>query len=261
MLNDPKNAKLKKLAYQKMEEILKSGVNCVRLNFSHGSYEEQTLRIKIAREVAAKLKKNISIMLDTKGPEIRLGKFKEDSPMVKMGSKVTIYTKKEIIGDENQFFATDSTGTYNMANDVKAGGTILVNDGKLVLKIVKVEAAKGLIHTIAENSGVVGEKKRINLPNAEYSMPFMSNKDKKDVQFAVDNNLDYIAASFVNSKENVNEIRAILKKNKNTHIQIISKIETTHAIHNLDEIIEASDGIMVARGDLALEIPYFDVPY
>lgn len=261
MLNDPKNAKLKKLAYQKMEDIIKSGVNCVRLNFSHGSYEEQSLRIKIAREVAKKLKRNISIMLDTKGPEIRLGKFEKDTQTVQMGSKVTVYTKKNIIGNTKQFFATDSTGTYNMANDVKAGGVILVNDGKLQLKINKVDAKQGLIYTTALNTGVVGEKKRINLPDTMYSMPFMSAKDKKDVQFAIDNNLDYIAASFVNSKENVNEIKAILKKNKNTHIQVISKIETTHAIKNLDEIIKASDGIMVARGDLALEIPYYDVPY
>ncbi|MDE6476704.1 MAG: pyruvate kinase [Mycoplasmoidaceae bacterium] len=261
MLNDPKNAASKKLAYQTMEEIIKSGVNCVRLNFSHGSYEEQSLRIKIAREVANKLKKNISIMLDTKGPEIRLGKFKKDTQTVEMGSKVIIYTKKNIVGDTKQFFATDSTGKYNMANDVKVGGIILVNDGKLQLKIDKVNAKQGLIYATALNSGVVGEKKRINLPDTMYTMPFMSEKDKKDVQFAIDNNLDYIAASFVNSKENVNEIRAILKKNKNNHIQIISKIETTHAIKNIDEIIKASDGIMVARGDLALEIPYYDVPY
>lgn len=261
MLNDPKNADLKKLAYQRMEEIMKAGVNCVRLNFSHGSHEEQTLRIKIAREVAKKLKKNISIMLDTKGPEIRVGQIADDVQTIEMNSKVVVHTINPIVGTNKKFFVTDSTGTYNMANDVKVGGIILVNDGKLQLKIDKVDAKKGLIYCTALNKSNISEKKRINLPNTMYSMPFLSEKDKRDVQFAIDNNLDYIAASFVNSKENVEEIRKILKANNNKHIQIISKIETTHAIKNLDEIIEASDGIMVARGDLGLEIPYYDVPY
>ncbi len=261
MLNNPKNAKSRELAYQRMEDIIKSGVNCVRLNFSHGSHEEQIMRIKIAREVAKKLKRNISIMLDTKGPEIRLGKFESDFVTIQQGDKLIIHTTKEIVGNSKEFYATDSTGKYNMANDVKVGGLILINDGKFQVRVNKVNKKDGLIYCTALNKADISEKKRINLPNATYSMPFMSEKDKKDVQFACDHNLDYIAASFANSKENVEEIRAILKKNKNTHIQIISKIETTHAINNIDQIIDASDGIMVARGDLGLEIPYYDVPY
>lgn len=261
MLNNPKNAKSRELAYQRMEDIIKSGVNCVRLNFSHGSHEEQIMRIKIAREVAKKLKRNISIMLDTKGPEIRLGKFESDFVTIQQGDKLIIHTTKEIVGNNKEFYVTDSTGKYNMANDVKVGGLILINDGKFQVKVNKVNKKDGLIYCTALNKADISEKKRINLPNATYSMPFMSEKDKKDVQFACDHNLDYIAASFANSKENVEEIRAILKKNKNTHIQIISKIETTHAINNIDQIIDASDGIMVARGDLGLEIPYYDVPY
>ncbi len=261
MLNNPKNAASKKLAYQRMEEIIKSGVNCVRLNFSHGTHEEQIMRITIAREVAKKLKRNISIMLDTKGPEIRVGKIENDVQTIEMGAKVVIHTTTPIVGNNKEFYVIDSTGKYNMANDVKVGGLILVNDGKFQLRVDKVNASSGLIYCTALNKADISEKRRINLPNATYSMPFMSEKDRADVQFACDHNLDYIAASFANSKENVEEIRKILKKNKNKHIQIISKIETTHAINNIDEIIEASDGIMVARGDLGLEIPYYDVPY
>jgi pyruvate kinase len=261
MLSDPKNKDMVTLAYAKMQQIIEAGVNCVRLNFSHGTYEEQLVRIKIAREVAAKLKRNVSVMLDTKGPEIRLGKIKDGPAPIKMGSEVTIYTLKEIEGDSNQFYVTDSSGTYNMANDVHDGGIILVDDGKLQLKIKSIDVAQGIIKTIALNNHSVNDKKRINLPNTEYTMPFMSDKDRQDILFGIQNNVDYIAASFVNSAANVQEIREFLDANGGSNIQIISKIESTHAIQNIDQILDATNGVMVARGDLALEIPYYDVPY
>jgi pyruvate kinase len=249
------------LAYQRMEGIIKAGVTCVRLNFSHGSYEEQQIRINIARDVAKKLNRNISVMLDTKGPEIRVGQIKEGPLPITKDTVVTIYTKEQIVGDSTKFFVTDSTGTYNMAKDVKVGGTILVDDGKLQLKITEVDVDKGFIKTIALNNHSINDKKRINLPNTEYSMPFMSQKDRDDILFGIKNNVDYIAASFVNSKENVKEIRDFLDANGGSQIQIVSKIESTHAIRNIDEILEATNGVMVARGDLALEIPFYDVPY
>jgi pyruvate kinase len=250
-----------KLAYQRMEGIIKAGVTCVRLNFSHGSHEEQQVRINIAREVAKKLNRNISVMLDTKGPEIRVGQIKDGPLPINKDSKVTIYTKEQIVGDSNKFFVTDSTGTYNMAKDVKVDGVILVDDGKLQLKITAIDVDKGVIETIALNNHSINDKKRINLPNTEYSMPFMSKKDRDDILFGIKNNVDYIAASFVNSKENVKEIRDFLDANGGNQIQIISKIESTHAIRNIDEILDATNGVMVARGDLALEIPFYDVPY
>jgi pyruvate kinase len=250
-----------RLAYERMEGILKAGVTCVRLNFSHGLYEEQQVRINIAREVSKKLNRNISIMLDTKGPEIRLGQIKDGPVPVSKNSLITIYTKEQIIGDSTKFFVTDSTGTYNMAKDVKVGGIILVDDGKLQLKITEINVDQGLIKTIALNDHSINDKKRINLPNTEYSMPFMSQKDRDDILFGIKNNVDYIAASFVNSKENVQEIRNFLDANGGSQIQIISKIESTHAIRNIDEILDATNGVMVARGDLALEIPFYDVPY
>ncbi|GHU47147.1 hypothetical protein FACS1894218_0970 [Bacilli bacterium] len=261
MFNDPNNKELVQLAYERMEGIIKAGVTCVRLNFSHGSYEEHQIRINIAREVAKKVSRNISVMLDTKGPEIRLGQIKDGPSPVAKDSSVTIYTLKNIVGDGSKFFVTDSTGTYNMAKDVKVGGIILVDDGKLQLRINNVDVAKGIINTTALNAHHVNDKKRINLPNTEYSMPFLSQKDKDDILFGIKNKVDYVAASFVNSKENVNEIRKFLDDNGGDKIQIISKIESTHAIHNIDEILEVTNGVMIARGDLALEIPFYDVPY
>jgi pyruvate kinase len=260
-LKKSENADMVSLAYERMQNILKAGVNCVRLNFSHGSHEEQQVRINIARDVAKKMNRHISIMLDTKGPEIRVGQIRNGPIAINKDSNITIYTKEQIIGDANKFFVTDSTGTYNMAKDVKVGGTILVDDGKLQLKISEVNVVQGYIKTIALNSHFINDKKRINLPNTEYSMPFMSQKDREDILFGIKNNVDYVAASFVNSKENVQEIRNFLDANGGNQIQIVSKIESTHAIRNIDEILEATNGVMVARGDLALEIPFYDVPY
>jgi pyruvate kinase len=260
-LENPQNKAMIDLAYQRMEGIIKAGVTCVRLNFSHGTYEEQQVRIKIVRDVAKKLNRNISVMLDTKGPEIRVGKIKDGPLSVLKDSSITVYTKKDILGDSAAFSVSDSTGTYNMAKDVKIGGIILVDDGKLQLRVNEVDEIAGVIKTTVLNNHTINDKKRINLPNTEYSMPFMSSKDQNDILFGIKNNVDYIAASFVNSKENVHEIRDFLDKNGGAQIQIISKIESTHAIHNIDEILDATNGVMVARGDLALEIPFYDVPY
>lgn len=259
--NDPTNADVKKLAYEKMEGVIMSGVTCCRLNFSHGSYDEHQIRIDLAREIAKKTKRNISIMLDTKGPEIRVGKIDNGPVPIKKNSEVVIYTTTDIVGNANKFSVSDSTNTYNMANDVSDDDIVLVDDGKLQLKISSVDAKKGIIKTIALNDHYINDKKRINLPGVEYSIPFLSKKDKEDILYGIKNKVDYIAASFVNSAKNVNEIRDFLKENHGEFIQIISKIESTNAIKNIDEILAASDGIMVARGDLALEIPYYDVPY
>lgn len=259
--NDPKNAALRSQAYKNVEDIIQSGVTCVRLNFSHGDYEEQLIRIQIVREVAKKLNRNIAIMLDTKGPEIRVNKLESDKVEIKASSIVKIHTIDNIVGNAEYFSVSDSTGKYNMANDVKKGSIILVDDGKLELIVTEVDTTKGIITTKASNTHSICAKKRINLPGSSYSLPFLSEKDKKDIIFACENNLDYIASSFTNSAADVKAIREILIDHKKPNIQIISKIETGNGIANLDEIIEASDGIMVARGDLALEIPYYEVPY
>lgn len=261
-LKDPKNTKLVKDAYTKIEQAIVNGVNCFRMNFSHGEYEEHLTKMKIIRDVASKLNKNVALMLDTKGPEIRCGKFKQAiQSLIKAGTKVIIHTIKKIIGTAKEFSVSDSSENYNMANDVKINSRILVDDGKLELVVKKVDADKGIIECVATNSHAICEKKRINLPGCNYALDFLSQKDIDDISFGCKNNVDYIAASFVNSAQDVKQIREVLIQNHKPNIQIISKIESSNAIKNLDEIIEASDGIMVARGDLALEIPYYDVPY
>jgi pyruvate kinase len=250
-------AKAKKMC----EEIIIAGSNVARFNFSHGSVEEHTIRIELLREASKKLNVPYSFLLDTKGPEIRVCKFPDDGILYEKGSKITIYTLKKNIGTKQSFCVYDATGKYNMAKDVKVGNKILVEDGKLILVVDKVNVKDGIIIATALNNHVVKTNKRINLPGATYTMPFVSAKDKQDVILACKLNLDYVAPSFVNNAKNVQEIRNILNKNGGKNIKIISKIESTEGIKNLDEIIKVSDGIMVARGDLGIEIPYYEVPY
>lgn len=260
-LND-KNKQLAVIkAYQTMEALINNGADVLRLNFSHGSYEENLVRIKIARDVAEKNHHPISIMLDTKGPEIRVGKLKNRELTINIGDIITIYTKKNIVGTNNSFSVSDYSKKYNMAKDLKNGDIILVDDGKLSLLVQSINALKGIVKTIAKNSHLLLENKRINLPNVEYSIPFLSSKDINDIKFAIENKIEYISASFVNSKKDVQEIKKILLENKANNIQIISKIESAQSIKNINEIIEISDGIMIARGDLGLEISYDDIPY
>lgn len=260
-LDDPKNAQLKKLAYEKMETIIKNGVTVIRLNFSHGNHDEQLVRIKVAREVAMKLGVPISIMLDTQGPEIRIGEICEEGCKINQGDVVSIYTAKKIVGKNQSFSATDASGQYDMINDLKIGSKVLVDDGKLSLVVKKLHVKDHIVECEALNSHTVVSHKRINLPGANYSIPFLSQKDIKDLKFGIENKVDYVAASFVNNVENIRELRQILDENGGKAIKIISKIESTSAIKNLDGIISESDGVMVARGDLSLEIPYYEVPH
>lgn len=259
--NDPKNKDLKKKAYENIENIIRNGVTTIRLNFSHGSQEEQLIRIKVCREVAEKLQMPISIMLDTQGPEIRVGSIVDEGCKIESNDLVEIYTSKKIVGSKKRFYASDSTGTYNMINDLKIGSVILVDDGKLHLIVKKMDKKNNIITCLAQNTHTITSRKRINLPNANYSIPFLSKKDEADILFGMENKVDYLALSFVNSSNDVKQVRKILKKHNASHIKIISKIESTYAIKNLDSIIDASDGIMVARGDLSLEIPFYEVPH
>ena len=260
-LDNPKKKKNVQRAYNKMREIILNGVTCVRLNLSHGTHEEHAVRIKIARDVAKELDRNIAILIDTKGPEIRIHKLKTPKVDIKENDEIDIYTRKKVLGDKTKFSCSDSSGKYNMANDVKKGSIILVDDGKLQLFVDEVMPELGVIKAVALNTHFIKENKRINLPGCEYSIPFLSDKDILDIEFACKNNADYIAASFTNCAQNVKDIREQLKKHNKLNIQIVAKIETGHGIKCIDEIYDEADGVMVARGDLGLEIPYYDVPY
>lgn len=261
-LEDPDYAEMVQSAYTTTKECLMAGINVARLNFSHGSYQEQLLRLKIIRDVAAELKRPISLMLDTKGPEIRVYTMANAAgERYYVNDRITISTIAKTAGDRAGFSVTDSTGAYNMAKDVKVGDIILVDDGKLSLKTVGVDVEKGLIQAVAMNSHLLKTNKRINLPTSDYSIPFLSEKDVNDIKFAIEHKFNFIAASFVNCAQNVLDIKKILKAHNAEHIKVVAKIETRQGIDHLDEILAVTDAIMIARGDLGLEVPYYEVPY
>lgn len=241
-----------------IKELFNNGMTTIRLNFSHGSYEEHGYRIKAAKKISKALNKPISIILDTKGPEIRLGKFKDNKQEVVKGQTITIYTDNDSYLNK-ECVQGEMTVAYDMSVDLKPGDVILIDDGKLELTVDSVEPQ--IIKATAFNHHIVKTNKRVNLPGIDFSIPFLSEKDEQDILFGCEQGVDYIAASFVNTAENVRQIRAILNKANADNIQIISKIESQVGLDNIDEIIDESDGIMVARGDLGLEIPYYDVPY
>lgn len=241
-----------------IETLFNNGMTTIRLNFSHGDQQEQGNRIVWAKQVMKKIGKPISVMLDTKGPEIRVGKMLEDKQQIVKGSMVTIYTTEADYSNK-VCGSTEMTVSYDMSKDLKAGDAVLVDDGKLHLDVVAV--SPGVVQTKAFNHHLLKTNKRVNLPGVNFSLPFLSNKDVEDITFGVSQGIDYIAASFVNTSDNVKQIRDLLASLNADHVQIIAKIESQIGINNIDEIIAAADGIMVARGDLGLEIPYYDVPY
>lgn len=245
-------------SYELVREMIKSGVTVIRVNFSHGSHEEQRRKMVIARQLSEELNIPISILLDTKGPEIRIGKMRDGGVEVLEGSQIVVLTNQEdyqnTIGDANTI-----TISYQVDKDVQIGDSILIDDGKLNTVVERVEEGRVVIRCI--NSHYLRSNKRVNIPGATLSLPFLSERDIDDVIFGVENDIDYVAASFVNTADDVRQLRALLDKHNATRVQIIAKIESLVGVQNIDEIIEVSDGIMVARGDLGLEVPYQDVPY
>ncbi|WP_322950018.1 pyruvate kinase [Mycoplasmopsis cynos] len=200
----------------------------------------------------------ISLMLDTKGPEIRIGKMKDGKQKVEANTIILIHTTPEKF-QTLEGISTKISVAYDMAKDLEVGNQVLIDDGKL--STVVIEVGKGYVKVKAENTHVLKTNKRVNLPSVDFTLPFLAQKDIDDVLFGIKQGINYVTASFVNTAKNVKELRKLLNDNGGSHIQIISKIESHLGCMNIDEIIEASDGIMVARGDLGLEIPYYDVPY
>lgn len=244
--------------YETMRALVEAGVSTIRANFSHGNPKDHQHKFDIAREISKDLDRPISLMLDTKGPEIRIGKMENDA--VEIPAKKTIKIKTDEHSYKNLVGNADTiTVSYRMDKDVRPGNKILLDDGKLVTVVKEVKEMEITVETV--NGHKLKTNKRINIPGVDFSLPFLGEKDKNDIAWGAKYKVDYIAASFVNSAKNVKEIREILDANGGKHVQIISKIESQFGINNIDEIIEASDGIMIARGDLGLEIPYYDVPY
>ena len=236
-----------------LTSLIENGLNVARMNFSHGSHEEHKGRMDLVKKVREKLNKPVAILLDTKGPEIRTGNFDQPEVLLEEGQKFTI-TMKDVMGTKEM-----CTVSYKgLANDVVAGDTILIDDGLVGLRVNEING-DDILCTV-ENSGIVKNHKGVNVPGVKINLPALTDKDVSDIEFGISQGIDFIAASFVRKVSDVLAIREILERNNATDIQIISKIENQEGVDNLDEIIAVSDGIMVARGDLGVEIPTEEIP-
>ncbi|MCI5775720.1 MAG: pyruvate kinase [Aerococcus sp.] len=236
--------------------LKKAGMNVARFNFSHGSHEEHLQRFKNVHEVEEQLGERIGIMLDTKGPEIRTNDMKDHQPVfLEEGSTVRVYMH-EVEGDATQFSVTYT----ELIDDVEVGSTILVDDGLVELRVTGIDKADDCIITEVANSGIIKDKKGVNVPGVSINLPGITEKDADDIRFGLEQGIDYIAASFVRKAEDVMEIRKILEETGHLDVKILPKIESQEGVDNLDTILTASDGMMVARGDLGVEVPAEMVP-
>jgi pyruvate kinase len=238
---------------EKLTQLMEAGMNVARLNFSHGSHEEHAARITNIREAAKQTGKTIAILLDTKGPEIRTHDFENGQAELKTGQEVII-SMEQVLGTAEKF-SVSYTGLYD---DVDTGSRILIDDGLIELEVIG--KANGEIRTKVLNSGLVKNKKGVNVPNVSIKLPGITEKDVQDILFGVEQGVDFIAASFVRKASDVLEIRELIEEKGAKHIQIIPKIENQEGIDNIDAILEVSNGLMVARGDLGVEIPPEEVP-
>ncbi len=236
-----------------LEKLMLAGMNVARFNFSHGDHEEQLGRLTKLRETREKLGLPVAALLDTKGPEIRLREFAEGKVMLEAGQTFTL-TTEEVVGDENRV----SISYKDLPKDVSVGTHILIDDGLIAMTVKEVTDTDIICEVI--NGGKVSNKKGVNVPNVELSMDYISPKDYKDIVFAVKEDFDFIAASFVRTAADVKQLRDILHEHGGDQIKIIAKIENNQGIQNIDQIIDAADGIMVARGDMGVEIPIEEVP-
>jgi pyruvate kinase len=238
-----------------LKALIENGMDIARFNFSHGDHEEQKARFDMLKELRAETKKPIAILLDTKGPEIRTGLLKNGGKVTLTEGSEFVLTSEEIEGDETRVYQTYS----QLAKDVKPGNRILIDDGLIELEVTEIRGKDIACRVL--NGGELGQRKGINVPNVSVKLPAITKKDKDDIIFGIQQGIDFIAASFVRSADAIREIREILKEHNAEHVDIIAKIENSEGIENIDRIISAADGIMVARGDMGVEIPAYDVPY
>lgn len=235
-------------------QLVIHGLNVARLNFSHGTHDEHQQRIDVVKEVRREMKIPIAILLDTKGPEIRTGKFSQPEVLLEDNQRFTI-TTRNVLGDN-----TISSISYDgLPRDVVPGNIILIDDGLVAMEVLSIHNETDILCKVL-NGGIIKDHKGVNVPNVSINLPAITQKDRSDIEFGIRNGIDFIAASFVRKAGDVLAIREILEANGAGYIQIISKIENQQGMDNLDEIIEASDGIMVARGDLGVEIPTEEIP-
>jgi pyruvate kinase len=237
-----------------MSKLIEAGMSASRHNFSHGNHEEHKERMNLVKSLREKHGKHIAIILDTKGPEIRTGNFGDSSAELEEGATFTVYCGEEVTGNKEKC----SISYSDLYKDVKKGDRILIDDGLVELEVASVEGNK--IHCLVKNSGIVSNHKGVNVPGVRVALPSMTGKDVEDLIFGCQMEVDIIAASFIRKASDVLAIRKVLESNGGADIQIFSKIENQEGVINIDEIIRFSDGIMVARGDMGVEIPIEEVP-
>lgn len=239
---------------EKIEKLIEGGMDCARLNFSHGTHEEQLVRLERVRRVAKSLNKELPILLDTKGPEIRIRLFKDGFVDIVKGQEFTLSSDYNLEGNNK---IVGLTYPY-LAKNVKVNDKILIDDGKVALTVTKIDNNDVVCEVL--NGGRLSNRKSINIPNVIVKMDYLSKSDKEDILFGIKNKVDFIAASFVRSKSDVVDLKNFLHENGGDFIKIISKIENIQGIENLDEIITVTDGIMVARGDMGVEVSFELLP-
>ena len=239
------------------EETLKkmclAGMNVARLNFSHGTHEEQQKKIDLIKKVRTELNLPIAVLLDTKGPEYRIRTFKDGKVHVNAGDKFT-FTVDEVEGDEKRV----SVNYKGLVKDLSVGDKILVNNGLVVFEVEELKGSNA--NCVCLVGGDLSNRKSMSFPNKVMTGPFLSDADKKDLLFGIQNGVDFVAASFVSNKQNVLDMRAFLDENGGADIEIIAKIENQSGVDNAEEILEACGGLMVARGDLGVEVPFVELP-
>lgn len=238
---------------ESIRELIKAGANCFRLNFSHGDHQEHLQRIIRIKKIREELSVSTPILMDTKGPEIRIGNFKNGFVEIKRGQTFNFYNDIAILGDNNGVAITHNF-LYKL---VQKGLTLFLDDGNLPFEIVNINGT--VIETIARVDGKLSNKKSINIPDFDTKLDYLSDQDKKDIKFALEHGVDFIAASFARDKQDIKNLKSYIKELKGK-VKLISKIENFQGIENIDKIIDISDGIMVARGDLGIEIPFEEIP-
>ncbi|MCD2492018.1 pyruvate kinase [Lacrimispora sp. NSJ-141] len=236
-----------------IRSLISNGMDCARFNFSHGSHEEQKTRMDRVKRVSAELGRPVALLLDTKGPEIRLQNFEEGSVVLQPGQAFTLSTSDEP-GTEEGVGLT----FCGLASCVSIGTRILIDDGKIAMFVEKIDGTSVICRVI--NGGKISNHKSINIPNLDIPMPYINEADRSDILFGISQDVDFVAASFTRTADDIRKLRKLLDDNGGKRIQIIAKIENTQGIENLDEILTLSDGVMVARGDLGVEIPFRELP-
>ena len=241
-----------------LRELIKSGMDCARFNFSHGTHEDHKKRYEQVERIRNELRLPIPAILDTKGPEVRIKSFKDDKPVeLKTGSEYTL-TTEDVIGDEKRA----AINYPNLASDIETGVTILIDDGLLELKVTEIDRKESGddIRCKVIHGGILKPNKSCNFPGIHLSMPYLSERDKSDLLFGIKTGFDIVAASFVTRDEDIIQIRKLLDENGGKDISIIAKIENQDGVDNIDDILRVADGIMVARGDMGVEIPFVEIP-